>query len=86
MTYKNDAVGTEEHQQNMEYMCNEVQKCLSTASYGGKSLQSYRGVKREDWVFTDEEQLKKFLAITEDLKDNCPMFTIPLKTMKYWRL
>ena len=29
----------------------------------------YRGIKQEDCIFNDEEELKHFLAVSEDLKE-----------------
>ncbi len=66
------AVGTDEHHKNLECMCTKVRQCLSTASFGGCPLQCYRGVKKEDWLFTDEANLKDFLALSEDLKESFP--------------
>ena len=46
--HKNPETCSEKHKQNMELMANEVTKCLRTASFGGKSLLCYRGIKRKD--------------------------------------
>ncbi len=72
MVHRNAAIGSQEHQENVEYMCEQVKKSLSTASFGGKPFQCYRGIKQEDCIFTDEEKLKNFLALTEDLKETFP--------------
>ena len=60
--------GTTEHTENMERVADEIRKCLDQATFGGKQLMCYRGVKPEDYVFNDEEQLQTFLSLTEDGK------------------
>ena len=54
-------LGTDEHTENMEAVAEEVRKCLVQTSFGGKQLMCYRGVKPEDYVVSDEEQLQDFL-------------------------
>ena len=54
----------------MEAMANykEVEECLKTAEFFGKPLQCFRGLRSEDYIFNDEEQLKDFLALSEERK------------------
>ena len=58
------------HRENMEHICEEVQKCLEQASFSGKPLQCYRGIKTKD-LFDDE----KTLALSEDGKEGFPTAT-----------
>ena len=46
--------GSDEHRENIEHMADEVSKCLQTATFGGKLLQCYRGIKPKDFLFDDE--------------------------------
>ena len=52
----------------MEEMATKVQGCISSATFGGEHLLCYRGIKPEDYVFSDESQLTKFLSLTEECK------------------
>ena len=67
--HKNPVVGSTEHHQNMEHMAGEVSKCIGTATYGGKSLLCYRGIKSKDYLFDDEDCLSKFLSLSEQSKE-----------------
>ena len=61
----------------MELMANEVTKCLRTASFGGKSLLCYRGIKRKDFLFDDEDRLNSFLSFSEHGKQEfCGSYAI----------
>ena len=42
--YKNPRVGSSEHRANMEAMAGEIQKCIESASFGGKQLICRRGL------------------------------------------
>ena len=60
----------EQHKQNMEYMANEVAKCLKTAQYNGKPIITQHGIGQKDnFVFNDEDQLLTFLSRSEMLKN-----------------
>ena len=63
---KHATPGTPEHKQNMESMADEVEKCISQGSFGGNQLLAFRGVKCEDFVFSDQEQLQRFLDLSEE--------------------
>ena len=56
----------------MEKMASEVKACLNCATFGGNSLQCYRGIKQEDYFFTDEDTLHHFLSLSEEKKDQFP--------------
>ena len=62
--------GTDEHMENMEAVAEDVRKCLVQASFGGRHSMCYRGVKPDDYVFSDEEQLQSFLSLSEDGKQH----------------
>ena len=47
-------------------MASRVQGCLSSATFGGEPLLSYRGIKPEDYIFSDENHLTKFLSLSEE--------------------
>ena len=53
-------IGTTEHRENMECMAAEINKCLQTASFAKKPLLSGRGIKRDDYLFDDEDTLSTF--------------------------
>ena len=61
-------IGSIQHRENMEEMATKVQGCISSATFGGEHLLCYRGIKPEDYVFSDESQLTKFLSLTEECK------------------
>ncbi len=46
----------------------EMRACINLTSFGGKPLLCYRGIAQQDYVFSDEENLKSFLSLSEDLK------------------
>ena len=56
----------------MEHMATEVSHCLRRASFGGKALYSYRGIKNTDYIFDDEESLHTFLSLGEEKKEDYP--------------
>ena len=66
---KHATPGTPEHKQNMESMVDEVKKCIAQGSFGGNQLLAFRGVKCEDFVFSDQEQLQRFLDLSEENKE-----------------
>ena len=75
--HKNPETGSEKHKQNMELMANKVTKCLRTASFGGKYLLCYRGIKRKDFLFDDEDRLNSFLSFSEHGKQEfCGSYAI----------
>lgn len=62
--------GDQQHLENMEFMADEVKKCLEKAQYGGRPINTQRGIGGEsNFVFDDEEQLLNFLARSEKLKN-----------------
>jgi hypothetical protein len=72
--HKNFEIGDEYHLENMEHMAKEVEQCLATTQYGGKSCVVQRGLgKQDNFVFDDELQLVTFLGKNEcqkNLDDN----------------
>ena len=54
--WSNSTLLSKMHRENMEHICEEVQKCLEQASFSGKPLQCYRGIKTKD-LFHDEKNL-----------------------------
>ncbi len=62
------STGSNEHRENMEHMASEVTQCLNRATFGGKPLLCYRGIKDCDFLFDDEENLHTFLNLTEEKK------------------
>ena len=60
--------GSKEHHINMERMADDVRQCISHGSFGSKPLLAYRGIKLEDFVFTDEKVLQTFLSLNEEGK------------------
>ena len=73
--HEHATAGSKMHRENMEHMCEEVRKCLEQASFSGKPLQCYRGIKTKDFIFDDEKNLKMFLALSEDGKEDFPTAT-----------
>ena len=57
--------GSKEHHINMERMADDVRQCISHGSFGSKPLLAYRGIKLQDFVFTDEKVLQTFLSLNE---------------------
>ena len=55
---------------NMESMAEEVQKCLQQGSFGGRTLMAFRGVKEDQYIFSDQEQLENFLSLGEEAKQH----------------
>ena len=63
--HQRSVTGSKEHRENMEHMADEVSKCLQAATFGGKQLQCYRGIKCEDFLFDNEDSLTSFLSLSE---------------------
>ena len=61
--------GSIEHKENMEFVADEVCKCIKTGSFGGSSLLCFRGVQPKDCVFSDEVELQNFLSLSEEAKE-----------------
>ena len=61
--------GTLEHRENMENMAEEVRKCVSEGSFGTAPLLAFRGIKCDEFVFDDQEELQTFLDLNEDGKE-----------------
>lgn len=64
--YPHATTGSNEHRQNMEHMATEVFQCINWASFGGKSLLCYRGIKDSEFLFDDEQALHTFMTLTEE--------------------
>ena len=60
--------GSQKHTENMDNMCNLVANCLRQAVFDGDPLEAFRGVKKNSFLFDDEEQLKSFLSLSEEQK------------------
>ena len=75
MIHEKAQAGSEEHFCNMEKMAEEVSRCLIEARFGGKPLKSVRGVKDEEYVFSDEDALKSFLSMSEASKEDSDKMT-----------
>ena len=60
--------GSKEHHENMEHMAEAVRNCISQGSFGSKPLLAFRNIKPSDYIFTDEQDLQKFLDISEEGK------------------
>jgi len=59
----------------MEHMASEVLQCINGASFGGKSLLCYRGIKDSEFLFDDEQALHTFMTLTEEKKLDSPCTT-----------
>ena len=61
--------GDEKHKANMEHMAEEVRRCIANTQFGGKPCTVMRGIgPRENFVFSDEENLVAFLGKNENRK------------------
>ena len=58
--------GTERHLGNIESMAEEVKKCLQQGSFGRHTLKAFRGVKEEQYTFSDQKELENFLSLGEE--------------------
>ena len=69
--------------ENMEAVLVQVKECLETASFGGRPLLC---IKPEDEIFSNEENLKTYLRISEDMKLGfpTPIYT-PTKKKSIWQ-
>ena len=63
---------TEEHKREMEEMAEEVRIVFGQAKFEGNPILCVRGLKGEDYVFDDEEEMHNFLAMNEQRKVECP--------------
>ena len=59
------AVRSNEHHENVQGMAEEVEKCISQATFGRNPLVCYRGVKANQSV---EDSLQNFLTLSEERK------------------
>ena len=50
----------------MEHMTEKIRACIIGGPFGSRPLHADRGVKRSDFIFTDEEQLQTFLELNEE--------------------
>ena len=60
--------GKEGHRENMEEMAKAVIECIKGATFGGQYLTVLRGLPEDQWVFNDEDNLRKFLDLSESNK------------------
>ena len=67
--HQSQAAGSNEHRENMEHMADSVSRCLQEATFGGKPLLCYRGIKCKDFLFDDEDSLTTFLSLSEQGKE-----------------
>ena len=63
---------TEEHKREMEEMAEEVRIVFGQAKFARNPILCVRGLKGEDYVFDDEEEMHNFLAMNEQRKVECP--------------
>ena len=77
----------------MEHVAQEMRKCIKEGSFGGRSLMCFRGVPKEKWVFSDEQQVQAFLALNEESKETyapSSYSVVPGSTLEticfYWNL
>ena len=66
--HKSAITGSVQHRENMEEMAGEVQKCVSTATFGGQSLLCNRGARDCDFIFDDETALHNLMGLNEERK------------------
>ena len=67
--------GTQKHRMNMESMAEEVRRCLTQGSFGGRQIMAFRGVKEDQFIFNDREQLENFLSLSEEGKKHFTPFS-----------
>ena len=64
--------GDSRHLENMESVAEDVRACLARVEYGGQPCTSLRGIgNKQSFVFSDEEELKSFLSLSELGKSEC---------------
>ncbi len=68
---KTDA-GSKEHKENMEKMACDVKECIEQANFNGRHVEVHRGVF-DDMVFDDDDELKRFLDLSEEQQLECPL-------------
>jgi len=61
--------GKSGHLENMEHMAAEVIDCVKSAKFGGKYIETYRGLKEEERIFVDEKNVSEFLSMSEFNKE-----------------
>lgn len=64
---------TEEHKREMEEMADEVRIVFGQAKFAGNPILCVRGLKGEDYIFDDEEEMDNFLPMNEQQKVECPL-------------
>ena len=80
--HSNATVGSPQHRENMEEMATRIQGCISSTTFGGEPLLCFRGIKPEDYIFSDQSQLTKFLSQTEENKPQYTPMTYEANTSK----
>ena len=67
--HKGASPGSKQHAENMESMAGEVVKCIGTGIFNKQPIQCIRGIgSKENFIFSDEEQLKMFLLLSDERK------------------
>ncbi|XP_066929109.1 uncharacterized protein [Clytia hemisphaerica] len=69
MVHEKNKAGSKEHRENMEAMAHKVIDCISDANFGGSPVTCQRGIKDDEKLFNDEEELKAFLSLSESKKE-----------------
>ena len=46
---------------------------MKWAKFGGRYIETHRGLKEEDWIFNDGANLQRFLSMSEFGKETCGM-------------
>jgi len=73
--------GDEKHKANMNYVAEEVRRCLANTQFGGKPCTVMRGIGPwENFVFSDEENLVAFLGKNENRKADDTLQCKPMKS------
>ena len=62
---------TEEHKREMEEMAEELPIVFGQAKFAGNPILCMRGLKGEDYVFDDKEEMHNFLAMIKQRKARC---------------
>lgn len=65
--------GSKEHKENMENMAREVKECIEQAKFNQRYLEVHRGVCN-NLVFDDDHELKRFLDLSEEEKQECHVY------------
>ena len=58
-----------EHLENLENMAEAVIGCLKGAKFAGRYLEVFRELTEDQWIFTNENEVKTFLTMSEFNKE-----------------